>query len=130
MPDADTPRPGCSWLPLARGEETGWRTHRFCEYGNARSVRDERWKLIRRWPGPNGHFPDVLIDLQTDPRETTNRIDDPGMQAVRQELSKLIDEHFTPYQRPGCDGRRVAEQPLHNQKEPWRSAVPTEIARA
>jgi len=72
--DDSIPRSGQNWWLLATGDDPDWREFQFCEYANARMVSDGRHKLIRRYPGPSGHFIDQFFDLQEDPRETENRL--------------------------------------------------------
>jgi choline-sulfatase len=113
--------PGRSYLPLIRGESdrAPWRTAQFCEYGNARMIRTQEYKLIRRYPGPNGHFPDELYDLENDPWERVNRVNDLSLSDVKVELSRQLDAHFSQYEIPGRSGIDVARQPLCNGHEPW-----------
>ena len=112
--------PGCSFLPLLRGEEVAWRDAQFCEYGNARMIRAGGLKLVRRYPGPNGHFGDELYDLVADPRETENRLDAPAYAGAVADLSARLDAHFAAYEVPERSGREIATQPVCNSQEPWR----------
>lgn len=113
--------PGRSYLGLLTGEDAdSWGEAQFCEYGNARMIRDRRYKLIRRYPGPNGHFGDELYDLETDPREQENRIDDPALQTVVGAMSEKLDAHFTRHEEEERNGKRIGELPRHNDDEPWR----------
>jgi len=115
-------RPGRSVLPMIAADASDWRTWQCCEYGNARMIRTERYKLIRRSVGLDGPFPDELYDLVDDPRETTNRIGDPTYQNVTHELDGRLQAYFQRYAIDCCDGRRVQEMPWHNPVEPWRDA--------
>ncbi|HUX22546.1 MAG TPA: sulfatase-like hydrolase/transferase [Spirochaetia bacterium] len=116
----EAPRPGSSWISVARGAEAPQRDSIICEYGNARMIRTPEYKLVRRYPGPNGRFPDELYDRTADPRETQNIIGDPGVQSVLPRLDAELAAFFARYGRPESDGERVGELPLHNDKEPWR----------
>jgi N-acetylglucosamine-6-sulfatase len=96
---------GRSLVPLLQGGETDWRQSvliEFYTYENPmpwlldmdyRAVRTDRYKYIH-WM----HHPDEseLYDLETDPYETKNVIDDPAMagvvQEMRRELSRLVLE--------------------------------------
>jgi choline-sulfatase len=124
LPDAATARaihsPGTSFLPLLRGEAQPWRDAQFCEYGNARMIRSGDLKLIRRYPGPNGHFGDELYDLARDPRERTNCIADPAYRPAVEALGSRLDAHFARYEDPAHSGRDIARQPPCNPGEPWR----------
>lgn len=115
---AEVNSPGRSILPLLRGHSEAWRRHQVCEYGNARMIRTEQWKLILRYPGPNGRFGDELYDLAHDPRETVNVIDQhPEVVAA---LSAELAAHFARYEEPSCSGLRVGAMPPANPYEPWR----------
>jgi arylsulfatase A-like enzyme len=110
--------PGRSYLPMLRGQADTWREHQVCEYGNARMIRTPRWKLIRRYPGPNGHFPDELYDLANDPRETANVLADHA--AVAASLGAELDAFFARHQTESASGVRVGQMPMCNPYEPWR----------
>jgi len=109
---------GSSMRPLLAGsEEAGsWRDVHFGEYGTVRMARTKRHKLVQRHP--NG--PDELFDLESDPRECLNHIDSSSYQALRSELSLLIENHFSRYSRPGKSGTQGAALPQHNMTEAWR----------
>jgi arylsulfatase A-like enzyme len=111
--------PGRSLLQVFAGPAIEWRRFRFAEHGNARMVADRRWKLVRRTPPVDPRFGDELYDLETDPRETTNLIDDPGYRYRRRKLEATLDAHFARYEDPEKSGTRVMEQPPANGREPW-----------
>lgn len=121
---ADESAPGRSYLPALLGRAMDWRDVQFCEYGNARMARTARYKLIVRYAGPNGRFPDELYDLQADPRERCNCIDDPACGAVVADLRAQIDAHFARHETSACTGRDIARQPICNGVQPW---VVTEV---
>ena len=120
-------RSGKTCLPLL-SESSGaaaaaareWRDAQVCEYGNARMIRTDRYKLIQRYPGPNGHFPDELYDLAEDPDEERNRHGDPACAATVADLAARLDEHFARHEDSARSGLRVADLPIHNPHEPWR----------
>ncbi|NMC21644.1 MAG: sulfatase [Thermogutta sp.] len=88
---------GRSWKPLLQGAAADWRKSWYYEYNyekqfpytpNVRGVRTERYKYIHYPHGdgtPDRHRAE-LYDLQNDPGERYNRIDDPAYAAVLQEL--------------------------------------------
>lgn len=127
---AEIQSPGESYLPLLAGESNEWRDAFFGEYGNARCIRTAKHKLVVRYPGPNGHFADELYDLQKDPRETTDLIDDPAYADVQAELRKRLDEHFTKYEKPELAGSDIASQHICNAGEPWRAEIPWQKERS
>lgn len=99
---------GRSWAGLARGESAeGWRESLLYMYDyekqfpytpNVRAVRTERWKLIRYPHGDGGsdRRKADLFDLQSDPEERVNRIDDPELREtvveLEAELQRLLAE--------------------------------------
>lgn len=98
---------GRSWRPLLEGRTQGWRTAWYYEYNyekqfpytpNVRGVRTERWKYVHYPTGdgtPDRHKAE-LYDLQRDPAERYNLIDDPGhreiLRQLKQELFRLQRE--------------------------------------
>ena len=106
---------GRSYAPLLRGEDIDWDDTRYGEYGDLRMIRDERWKLILRYP--NG--PHDLFDLQTDPTERVNFYAEQP-QTV-DELKARLDAFYRRHEVESRSGLRVKEQPIHNgSSEAWR----------
>lgn len=95
--------PGVSLLPLIRGEEGARReVVIFDEYGPVRMIRTQRWKYVHRCPyGPN-----ELYELERDPGETQNRIDDPACDGVVMELRERLERFFLQNADPALDGAR------------------------
>ncbi len=118
-PDAEIHSPGRSFLPLLRGQAAPWRDAQFCEYGNARMVRTDGLKLIRRYRGPNGHFSDELYDLAADPRETENRIRDAAYAGAIADLDARLDAYFREYEIPDRAGWDIASRLRCNPHKPW-----------
>jgi len=112
--------PGRSLLPKLRDPETQWRQYRFTEHGNARQINDGRYKLVRRYPPLDPRFGDELYDLEADPRETVNLVDDPDYREVGSELSSALNRHFERFEVPEHSGRTVIDQPPCNGIEPWQ----------
>ena len=122
-------RTGRSCLPLlsespgaAAAAVREWRDAQVCEYGNARMIRTARHKLIKRYPGPNGHFRDELYDLAEDPDEEHNCHGDPACAGIVAEFAARLEVHFARHEDPARSGLRVADLPIHNNQEPWRVA--------
>lgn len=83
---------GSSLAPLLKNPDAEWRDSILTEYflekvvPNARpwqSVRTQRWKYIR-YADLEGM--DELYDLEADPRELSNRINDPQVESVLEDL--------------------------------------------
>jgi arylsulfatase A-like enzyme len=93
-----------------------WKDVQIGEYGDVRMIRDERYKLVRRYPdGPNEFF-----DLEADPREMTNLYDRPEHQARIAELTAKLDAFFDQYADRVKNGLNVKQLPMHNSGESWR----------
>jgi arylsulfatase A-like enzyme len=112
--------PGQSLFSWLGDSATEWRRYRFTEHGNARQISDGRYKLVRRYPPLDPRFGDELYDLEVDPRETINLVDDPEHLEIRHELGAALDAHYQRYEEPEHSGRTVMEQPPCNGMEPWR----------
>ncbi|MEM6364060.1 MAG: sulfatase [Planctomycetota bacterium] len=98
---------GQSWRKLVQNGDANWRTSWYYEYNyevqfpytpNVRGLRTDRWKYIRYPHGdgtPDRHLAE-LYDLQHDPDERFNLINDPGrtelIAKLRAELNELIAE--------------------------------------
>jgi N-acetylglucosamine-6-sulfatase len=96
---------GSSWKRLAQGDASGWRKSIYYEYNyerqfpytpNVRALRTEQFKYIRYPHGdgsPDQHLAE-LYDLQIDPDENKNLINDPQyadtVRQLRTELDRLI----------------------------------------
>lgn len=111
----DRSYPGRSFVPqLSRSDGRGWTQRQYCEYGDARALRTERYKLIRRY----FDAPDLLFDLRTDPREETNVYGAPEYAPVVERLENRLDEIVTA--EPQTDGTRTSALPPYNDgSEPW-----------
>lgn len=116
--------PGASYLPLLRGEAQPWRREQFGEYGNARMLRTEQYKLVRHYAPHAGVYPDELYDLAEDHRETRNRSGDPALAPLLAGLDARLEAHFARYERPDRSAKAILAQPVHNPVEPWRIARP------
>jgi arylsulfatase A-like enzyme len=112
--------PGQSYLSQLRGAAAeDWRTAQILEYGNARMIRTDQYKLILRYPFRGVRYPDELYDLKADPRETVNRFAEPQLAGVIKDLSARIDEFFEKYTVPGHDGLHLEDEPQATPASPW-----------
>ncbi len=98
---------GRSWKPLLAGDTEGWRTGWYYEYNyekqfpytpNVRGVRTDDWKYVH-YPhgdgGPDRHKAE-LYNLNDDPQELNNLVDEPRYAAkvaeLKAQLNKLMRE--------------------------------------
>jgi arylsulfatase A-like enzyme len=93
---ADARRPGRSYAPFLRGEHPQWRNRLFFEYSYVRGVRTENLKYVRR----TKEWPSELYDLERDPGEKANRIDDAAYAKVKRSLDAELDGWFEKYGAP------------------------------
>jgi len=85
---------GQSLVPLLTGQKTKLRDVLYTAYRNVqRSIRDDRWKLIR--------YPQInktqLFDVQNDPHELTNLADQPEHAAKAAEMTALLAKEMASY---------------------------------
>ena len=69
------------------------------EFENVRSIRTDRWKYIERY----GQEPNELYDLQADPAELNNLIDQPEQGAMRTQLAQRMHAWFDRVADPKWD---------------------------
>lgn len=125
-PNTETARrihsPGQSYLSHLRGEPGGeWRDSVICEYGNARMIRHNGYKLILRYPYNGRTWGNEFYDLRADPRETVNLYPKPSeaQATIIAELRRRIDDYFAVYSIPEHDGLHMETQPIPNPAAPW-----------
>ena len=91
--------PGVSYARALQGEEIAWGDVIFHEFENVRMIRNDRWKYTRRYPDG----PDELYDMQADPGERQNLVDDSGCATVIETLQAELDAFFSRYADPQYD---------------------------
>jgi len=94
---------GRSWKPLAQGQTVAdWRTSYVYLYNyerqfpytpNVRALRTDRWKYVR-YPNAARAHKSELYDLQDDPGEFVNLIDDPRQRARVADLHLQLDRQL------------------------------------
>lgn len=137
LPSHETARkinsPGRSYLSQLRGKEADdWRDYVVCEYGNARMIRTDGYKLILRYPFGGVEFANELYDLKADPRETTNlySTENPLYSGIVESLSKELNEFFSKYTATEHSGLDMEHQPVATFQSPWLKAVEMRHAAA
>lgn len=117
---------GKSWKKLVSEGDPGWRTGWYYEYNyekqfpytpNVRALRTDKWKYMRYPHGdgsPDRHMAE-LYNLQDDPGESRNLIDDPEYAGLVKELRAELD-------------RRIAEaNPVKEDKMPIDEGIKGEL---
>lgn len=116
--------PGRSYLAHLRGEPRGtWRSETISEYGNARMIKQDGYKLILRYPYGGVRFANEFYDLKADPRETANLYEDPGNRKRIQQMTARLNEFFARYTVPAHDGLHLEDQPMATPASPWLKAL-------
>lgn len=106
----DAARVGRSYAPLLRGARIAPRNRLYFEYANVRAVRTENQKYIAR-TGEN--WPSELFDLEADPGEKNNVLEDPRYAAARRSLSADLKNWFERAGAPALENwRGSAKQEL------------------
>jgi arylsulfatase A-like enzyme len=102
-------RPGRSYAGFLRGARPQWRNRLYFEYEYVRGIRTENLKYIER----TKEWPSELFDLESDPGETRNAINDPRhkkqLEALRAELKAFFKGNGAP---PIEDWRSTTKQNL------------------
>jgi arylsulfatase A-like enzyme len=86
--------PGKSYAPLLSGEDIEWDDAVFFEFVTVRAIRTPKWKYMKRFDRDE---PDTLYDMEADPGETTNLIDDPAYREIVEELDQRLTAFFETY---------------------------------
>jgi len=101
----DRARVGESYAAFLAGKNVDWRNRLHFEYEYVRGVRTENLKYVER----TKEWPSELYDLEADPGETQNRINDPAYQKQREALQTGMRSFF----------EKAGAPPL----EDWRSTT-------
>jgi len=92
----DPRRVGRSYAAFLRGGNPRWQNRLYFEYAMVRAVRTENLKFIER----SREWPSELFDLEADPGETTNVIDDlrhrRQLETLRADLRRFFDRAGAP----------------------------------
>lgn len=92
--------PGRDFSPILKGQAlTDWDDTVFYEYEALRCIRNRSWKYIDRFE--SGY--DELYNLDTDPDEWTNLIDDPAVAEIKAELQSRLHQFFAQHASPQYD---------------------------
>lgn len=96
--------PGHSFAHLLHGqpEKTSEAVVILDEYGPVRMIRDDRFKLVLRYP----YGPHEFYDLVNDPDENRNLYDDPAYSSSVISLRNQLESWFVKYADPAMDGTK------------------------
>ena len=86
----DPKLPGHSYAGFLRGRAPKWRNRIYFEYSYMRGLRTENLKYVER----TKEWPSELYDMEADPGEKRNVIDDPGYQKVLTGLKSELGDFF------------------------------------
>ncbi|MBT7952635.1 MAG: sulfatase-like hydrolase/transferase [Gammaproteobacteria bacterium] len=88
--------PGKSFMPFLQGNSIkNWDDAAFFEFVTVRVIRTSKWKYMKRLD--DEEEPNTLYDLNNDPDEKINLIDDPAYAKTRDSLDKRLTAFFTKY---------------------------------
>ena len=73
----------------------------YSEYGAVRMLRDRRYKYVKDFVSGE----DLFFDLETDPGEERNRIDDPACDEIIFQMDRILAEGFRQYASADRDGQ-------------------------
>jgi len=105
----DRKRPGRSYSRLLSGSAPRWENRLYFEYSFVRAVRTANLKYIER----TREWPSELFDLEADPGETKNLLEDPSYQKRRDALRSDLKRFFGRLGAPRIeDWRATTKQEL------------------
>lgn len=103
----DPRRAGRSYAAFLRGQSPRWQNRLYFDYAMTRAIRTENLKFVER----TKEWPSELFDLEADPGETKNVIDDPRhrrqLEALRADLERFFERSGAP---PIEDWRKDLQQ--------------------
>jgi arylsulfatase A-like enzyme len=84
-----------NFSPYLKGEPSQWRDAIFMEQEETRAIRTAKWLYMKRFRTNAAHpLEDELYDLENDPMEKKNLIDDADFSEIATELSERIESFF------------------------------------
>ena len=121
VPNDGARRPGRSYAAFLRGQSPAWRNRLYFEYEYVRGVRTDNLKYVER----TKEWPSELWDLEADPGEKRNVIDDPRHQKQLAALRRDMHDFFRRHQAPPIDEWRSTTKqkiPTYKRKSDGRQS--------
>ncbi len=110
---------GTSFATMLSGETIDWDDTIYGEYGDLQMIRTKQYKLVIRYPdGPHD-----LFDLEKDPHELTNLIENEAYQKLTSELRQQLETYYKTYSNDDTSGINVKQLHRHNDYEAWRDGL-------
>jgi arylsulfatase A-like enzyme len=113
-PAEDKRRVGRSYAQFLKGETPAWTNRLYFEYAHMRGMRTETLKYLERAEG----WPAELYDLEADPRETHNLLEDAAYQDRRKLLQNEMRGFF----------QKAGAPPLEEWRTTTKQKLPSESA--
>ena len=98
----DPRRAGRSYAAFLRGQNPRWQNRLYFDYAMTRAIRTDNLKFVER----TREWPSELFDLEADPGETKNVIDDPRHRRQLETLRADLDRFFERSGAPPIDDWR------------------------
>lgn len=93
---------GTSFVPLLSDPARPWKTASFLVEGDSEQGEVARTRTFSYMEFEKGEMPAALFDLQKDPWETRNVIDDPAYATARKEMAELLRAGWKAALPPGA----------------------------
>ena len=87
---ADRRHVGRSYADFLRGRKPAWRNRLYFEYAYVRGIRTETLKYVERIK----RYPSEMFDIEADPGETRDVIDEPAYRKQREALRADLAAYF------------------------------------
>lgn len=117
----DPKRVGRSYAEFLRGGSPQWRSRLYFEYCYTRGIRTENLKYIERGEG----YPSEMYDLEADPGETKNVLDNPSYRKQRNSFHTELTSYFHDHGAPPIDEwKTTTKQHLPPDSHPPEPSAP------
>lgn len=111
--------PGRSIIDYLKNGNHQWGDYQYSEFGNARMIASNQYKLIQRLAPLKEGFGDEFFDLKNDPREITNHIASPKYADQIKLLVQELNTFFSKYEVPEHSSKALVDQENPNPVPVW-----------